>query len=160
GAVERHGSAEVARERPHVIEAEQVVGVVVREQDGVGEADALAQELQAQFRRRVDEDAALRRADEGGTAEAVVARVSGAGDGTLAAEHWPAVGGARAEEGDGGGSGDVVSGWWQGGKFRLAAARRAARLCEPPLNVGHYRTSLTLARPLGAAGELLILGCV
>ena len=44
---------------PQVVESEQVVGVIVREQHGVDDADPLAQQLQTQLRRRVDEQIAL-----------------------------------------------------------------------------------------------------
>src|SRR5262249_54419771 len=66
--------------------------------DGVDEADTLAQELEAQLRRRVDEDAALRHAQERGAAVAVVAGIARCADGAVAAEHGDADRRAGAEE--------------------------------------------------------------
>ncbi len=95
------GPPSVRGDGPQVVEAEQVVGVVVREQHGVDDADALAEQLQAQLGRRVDEQIALRRADEDGAAIAVVARVGRAADGAVAADHGHADRGAGAEESEG-----------------------------------------------------------
>ena len=50
GAVDRQRPAELLREEPQVVEAEQVIGVVVRVQDRVDELDVLAEQLQPQFR--------------------------------------------------------------------------------------------------------------
>ena len=98
GAVERHGAAQATWDRPQVIEAEQVVGVVVREQDGVNHRDLLAEQLQPQLRRRVDEDVALGQADQDGAAVALVARVGGLAHGTVAADHGHADRRAGAQE--------------------------------------------------------------
>src|ERR1051326_6533864 len=58
----------------------------------------LAQQLQAQLGRGVDEDIPLRRADQHGAAVAVIAWVGGATHGTVTADHWNADRGAGAEK--------------------------------------------------------------
>ena len=65
----------MVREEPQVVEAEQVIGVVVRVDDRVHQLHVRAEQLQPQLGRRVDEDVAARRADEHRAAVAVVARV-------------------------------------------------------------------------------------
>ncbi len=54
-AVERDGMAEVEREEAKIVEAKDVVGVLVGEEDGVDDADLLAEELLAEVGRGVDQ---------------------------------------------------------------------------------------------------------
>ena len=98
GAVERHrppSGRDIGRRssRP-----EQMIRVIVGEQYGVDETDALAQELQSQLRGRVDEDAATRQAQQHGAAIALVVRIGREADGTFAAEHGHADRRAGAEK--------------------------------------------------------------
>ena len=53
-AVERHRMPQVERKQPQVVEAENVVGVLVGIEDGVGDADFLPQELLPQIGRSID----------------------------------------------------------------------------------------------------------
>lgn len=88
-----------AGQRPQVVQSEQVVGVVVRVQRGVDEAHVFADQLQPQFRRRVDEQVAPRRANEHGAAITVIVRIGRLTDGAVAADHGHPNRGAGAEEG-------------------------------------------------------------
>ena len=58
-AVDRHRVAQVVGKQPQVVQAEDVVGVVVREERGVDDADLLAQQLRSQIGGRVDQQIAL-----------------------------------------------------------------------------------------------------
>jgi hypothetical protein len=87
-----------AEKYPQIVQPEQVIDVVVRVEDRVDEFDVRAEQLQAEFGRRVDQDVAARRADDHGAAVAVVPRVGRPADGTLAPNHGYADGRAGAEE--------------------------------------------------------------
>src|SRR5437867_10697931 len=75
-AVDRQWPAEAFGKQPHVIETKEVIGMVVRIQDGVNEPDVFPQKLQPQFGGRVDQQVALRSGDEN---RATVALVAGIG---------------------------------------------------------------------------------
>ena len=60
GAVDRQRAVELHREDAEVVEPEQVVDVVVRVDDRMDELHLLAEQLQPQFGRGVDEDVAAR----------------------------------------------------------------------------------------------------
>ena len=60
-AVARHRAAHQRIEPPHVVHAEDVIGVPVGEEDRVNARDAVAQRLRAQVGPGVDEEAARRR---------------------------------------------------------------------------------------------------
>ena len=79
-------------EPPHLVEAEDVVGVAVREQDRVDAGEPEAQRLRAQVGRRVHEHLEpVVELDEDRRAPAPVARVVGPARGALAADHRHAV---------------------------------------------------------------------
>ena len=59
-AVARHRAALQRVEPPHVVDAEDVIGVAVREEDRVDAADVVAQRLRAQVGPGVDQDARRR----------------------------------------------------------------------------------------------------
>ena len=63
-------------ERAHVVEPHDVVGVLVREQDGVKAVDFGPQRLGAEVGRGVDEDVASAVADKDGRPQAIVARIA------------------------------------------------------------------------------------
>ena len=63
-----------------------MVGVLVRVQDRVDDADSLPEELLPEVGWRVDEQVALRQADEGGAARPLVARVAAGADFAAAAD--------------------------------------------------------------------------
>src|SRR5262249_19022389 len=77
------------------------------------------QQLQAQLRRRVDEDVALRGADEDGAAVALVARVGRTTNGAVATDHRHAHRRAGAEEGEGPSGHAVSVPWVSDGPCRL-----------------------------------------
>jgi len=97
-AVERHGVAQIERKEAQVVEAEDVVGVLVREEDRVDDADALAEKLLPQVGRGVDEEIALRQAEEGGAAGAFVAGVGTGADFARAADGRHADAGSRSQQ--------------------------------------------------------------
>jgi len=78
-----------------------VIGVRVREQNGVNDVDLGAQQLQTQLGRRVDEDVALIRCNEDGAAISMIMRIGRAADLAFAADHGHADGGSGSEEGEG-----------------------------------------------------------
>src|SRR5581483_7458948 len=96
-----HRSAQEPRKGPHVVEAIQMIGVEMGEEDRVNELHFLPQQLQPQLGRRVDQQIALRQADENGAAIALIARVRGLAYLAIAANHGDADGGAGAERGEG-----------------------------------------------------------
>src|SRR5262249_26343318 len=97
-AVNWYGPAEQPGKGAHVIEPKEMIHVVVREENGMNQVDLRPQELQAQFRGRVDEQIPLGQADEGGAAIAVIAWVGGMANRTVAAEHRNARRRSRAEK--------------------------------------------------------------
>ena len=84
-----------------VVEAEDVVGVAVGEEDGVEFGDAGAEGLVAEVGRGIDDDIAVVVAQPDGGAEAVVTRVGGGADVAIAADGRDADGGAGTEDGEG-----------------------------------------------------------
>jgi hypothetical protein len=75
--------------------------MAVREQDGVDAAHAERERLRAQIRPRIHQQRVPGVGlDEHGRAPAAIARVGGAADAAVAADHRHAVGGAGSEEGD------------------------------------------------------------
>ena len=63
-AEDRHGPADPLGEEPGVVEAEQVVGVIVRVGDGVDPTDPLAEELDPHLGRGVDQQVPGRKAEQ------------------------------------------------------------------------------------------------
>ena len=106
-------------ERANVVEAEDVVGVAVGEQDGVEAIEADAEGLLAEIGCGVDDDVlAVARKQEGG-AQAVIVRIFRGADAAIACERGHAHGGAGAEYGDFYGS---------GGHFRTKLYRRGGEV--------------------------------
>src|SRR5438477_10556130 len=70
--------AQIELKQPQIVEAKNMVGVLVREQNGVDDAHPLAQQLLPQIRRRIDEQVAFWQAKERGTSRPFIARI-GAG---------------------------------------------------------------------------------
>src|SRR5579875_1567701 len=99
-AVERDWPAQQARQWPKVVESEQVVRVIVREQHGMDEADTLAEQLQTQLRRRIDKQIALLGTNEHGAAIAMIARIGRLADRAVTADHGHAHRRARAKKGE------------------------------------------------------------
>ena len=97
-AVDRHRAADRLGEEAGVVEAEEVVGVGVGEGDRVGEADPLAEELEPQLGRRVDQEPAGREVEQDARPRPFVPRVVRAADGAVAAEDGHAGRGPAAEE--------------------------------------------------------------
>lgn len=84
-----------------IVEAEDVVGVAVSEENGVEFGDAGAEGLVAEVGGGVDDDFAAPVADPGGGAEAAVAGIGRGADGAIAGDGRDADAGAGAEDGEG-----------------------------------------------------------
>src|SRR5262245_29031216 len=59
-AIQRNRVAQIERQQPQVVEAENVVGVLVGIEDGVNQPDFFAEKLLPQIGRRIDQQIALR----------------------------------------------------------------------------------------------------
>jgi hypothetical protein len=90
--------AKVEVKHAHIVEAEDMVGVVVREGDGVSQANLLAQQLLTKVGRGVDEQVPVREADCHTAPSAVVLRITASTDLAAAADHRDADAGAGAQE--------------------------------------------------------------
>lgn len=85
-------------EEPHVVEPKQVVGMFVREQHRMHQADAFAQQLGTQVGRGVNEQIAERQSQKDRAAGALVPRIDALADGTTAADGRHPHAGAGSEE--------------------------------------------------------------
>ena len=97
-AEDRDGPADPLGEEPGVVEAEQVVGVMVREGDRVDPADPLAEELDPHLGRGVDQQVPGRERQQHARPGALVPRVARGADGAIAAQHRDARGGPGSQE--------------------------------------------------------------
>ncbi len=98
GSVDGDAGALEDVEGADVVEAEDVIGVGVGEEDGVDAADVVAEDLGAEVGGGVDEDVAAFVLDQDGRAEAVVVRIGGVADGAGAADGGDAGAGAGAQD--------------------------------------------------------------
>ena len=96
GSVERDRFVLDFAEPPEVVESEDVIAVRVRIDDRVEFGDPLAQALVAEVGWGIDTERALRGADMDGRAQALVARIGGVADGTVASDHGNAMRCARS----------------------------------------------------------------
>ena len=71
-------------ERPHVVQAQHVVGMSVRIEDGVDAIHAGAQGLLPEVRRRIDHNAPPAPAHQDGWPQALIARICGSANGAAA----------------------------------------------------------------------------
>jgi hypothetical protein len=103
--VDRNAPPHVDDERPQVVDAVRVVGVLVGKQDGIEASHVGVEELFAQIRRGVDQHGgrpALTRAlDEDGTAPAAVFRIVGIAGAPAGADAGHAARRAASQDGDG-----------------------------------------------------------
>ena len=83
-------------EGANVVEAEDVVGVAVGEQDGIEAVEADAEGLLAEVRRGVDHDVLSVAREQQGRAQAIVVRIFRGANGALASQGGHAHGGAGA----------------------------------------------------------------
>ena len=98
--VDGDGRALVEVERPYVIQAHDVVGMLVREQDRVEALEARSQRLRAEVRGGVDQHVMAAVAHQDGGAQALIARIGGCTHIAMAADSWHTRTGAGAEHGD------------------------------------------------------------
>ena len=100
-AVEPHRLLHQRVVAPQVVDAQDVIGVTVREGDRVDARDAMRQRLSSQVGTGIDEQTgAVVSLNQEGRALAPVAWVLGSAGRALAADHRHAVGGTRAKERD------------------------------------------------------------
>ena len=97
-AINRQRTAEFSGEQPHIIQAEQVVRVVMRVKHGVGDGYFFAQELHPEFGRGVDEQIPGGEFQQDRTARPVVARIGRCANRTLAPDHRHPDGGAGPQK--------------------------------------------------------------
>jgi hypothetical protein len=83
-----------------VVEAVDVVGMSVSDEDGVERLDGVVEHLLAEVDGGVDDEVAIGEGEENGRTETMVARVCGTTDGTVAGDLGDAMRGSGAEEGD------------------------------------------------------------
>ena len=74
-AIARHRAALQRIEPPHVVHAEDVIGVTVREKDRVDAREPMGQRLRAEVGPGVDEDVRVGRLDQDGRPESRVVRI-------------------------------------------------------------------------------------
>ena len=98
--VERDDHAVLLAEGAEVVDAVQVVGMVVGEKHGIDPVEALAHRLHAQFSGRIHQQIEAFGPDENGGPGPLVAWVRRAADIAITADHWHAVGrtGAKKED--------------------------------------------------------------
>ncbi len=75
-----------------------MIGVVVSEECRVDVIDSFPDQLQSEFRRRVDQEQALGRFDGHSAPGALIARIVGLADITVAADHWDTDAGAGSQQ--------------------------------------------------------------
>jgi hypothetical protein len=87
-----------AREQPGIIEAEEMVGMMVRERNGVDVPDLLSEELEPHLGRCVDEKVPLGEREEDAGPRPLIARIAGGANRTVATEHRYTSRRSRSEE--------------------------------------------------------------
>ena len=97
-AVDRHRSAQVVREDSQVVQAEQVVGMIVRIERGMDPPDPLAQQLPTQVGGGVDQQVSAGQPQDDARPRAAVAWVAARASVAVAADHRHADRSAGAEE--------------------------------------------------------------
>jgi hypothetical protein len=100
GAVDRQGVAAAHREDPQVVDAVDVVGVLVGVEHRVHLPDAGREELEPQLGRSIEQDGAAVGLEEGAGAGAPVPRIVGAADRAVAPDLGHTERGAGAEKGE------------------------------------------------------------
>ena len=100
GTVDGHGSALADVEGANVVEAEDVIGVAVGEEDGFKTIEAGSEGLGAEVGGGVNDYVLGIAGEKDGGTEALVVGIGGTADGTGAADRGDAHGGAGAEDGE------------------------------------------------------------
>jgi len=100
GAVDGHGGTLADVEGANVVEALDVIGVAVGEKNGSEAIEARGEGLGAKIGGGVNDDVLGIAGEEDGRAQALVVRVGGLADGTMAADRGNSHGGAGTENGE------------------------------------------------------------
>jgi len=111
GAVDGHGSALADVEGANVVEALDVISVAVGEKNGFETIEARGEGLGAEIGGGVNDDVLAVAGEEDGGAQALVVRICGLADGTVAADGGDSHGGSGAEDREvngGRGHGDIL----------------------------------------------------
>lgn len=74
-------------ERPHVVKAQNMVGMSMRKEDGIEPFDSESQSLVAEVGRSVNQDMALPATQQNGWPQPLITFVRGTADLTMAADH-------------------------------------------------------------------------
>lgn len=98
GAVNGDGMPEVELEEAEVVESEDVIGVLVGVNHRVHDTDAFAEELLAQVGGGVDQEVAMREAENGATSRALIFWIASRADGAIASNRGDSDGRAGSEE--------------------------------------------------------------
>ncbi len=88
--VKGNGFAETKRKQTQIIQSEQMVGMLVREEHTVDEGNFLSEQLRTQIRWRVDQDRSGGRVDRDRTTSSIVSRIVALTDLALATDRWHA----------------------------------------------------------------------
>lgn len=96
--IHRHRTA-LPGKAPQVIEAHDVIGVGMSENDGIDATDIFAQDLGAKVRSGIDDESDLRCLDVNGRTEAFIAGIGGMADRAIAPDHRNALRCSGAEKG-------------------------------------------------------------
>lgn len=97
-AIARHGFLRDPIESAEVVKPGHVIGVMMREEDGIDAANVVGETLEAKLRAGVDEEANFAQSQPDAGAGAFVAQVGRSADAAVASDHGNAMGGAAAED--------------------------------------------------------------
>ena len=97
-AVEGDLFVEVLTEKTEIVEPENMIGMIVREDSSVRQVNVLTDQLKSQFRWRVNQKGALRSLDGDAAPRALVSRIVGNTDLAMAADHRDANAGSGSQE--------------------------------------------------------------
>ena len=97
-AVDGQVMPQVLREDPQIVQPEQMVGVLVRIEDRVNQADVLAEQLRSQVGGRVDEQIALGQSEDDAASRSPVLQIGVPAGFAAAPDDRDAVRRARAEK--------------------------------------------------------------
>jgi len=97
-AVQRHGMAQIELKQPQVVQSEEMVGVLVREEHAVDDANLLAKQLGSQVGWRVDEQIPPRQTENDGTTRPLIVGVRAGAHLTVATDGGNPHRGSRAQK--------------------------------------------------------------
>lgn len=96
--IQRNRVVQPISEQPEIVESKNMVGMPMRVNDGMDQIDFLAQQLDSQFRRRVDQEDTLTGSHGNTRASPIVVRIIGLADIAMATDDRYAMAGSRPEQ--------------------------------------------------------------